>query len=147
MNTSTDNHLAGLELAGALIAENFDGWSAELRNEFQANTYNYAVGSTLLSQDDKVKVWYISVPPGGRLAAHRHVLDYFWTALQDGVSTQHTDDGTTRRVSYHAGDTRHYVFGPGQYLLHDLCNDGPTPLEFITVEHLRRPGDPGPRQD
>jgi hypothetical protein len=43
-----------------------------------------------------------------------------------------------------AGDTRHLKFGPGKYLLHDLCNDGPTDLEFMTVEHVRRPGEPGP---
>ncbi|MGO4428268.1 hypothetical protein AB4Z54_58510, partial [Streptomyces sp. MCAF7] len=45
-------------------------------------------------------------------------------------------DGTTREVSYHAGETRHFTFGPGEYLLHDIENVGDTELVFTTVEHL-----------
>ncbi|MCC4316846.1 hypothetical protein [Streptomyces malaysiensis] len=84
--------------AGELVAEEFDGWSPELRKEFTDNAFNHQVGSVLLSETEDLRVWGIQVPPGGRLPAHRHVLDYFWTALTDGVGIQHTDDGTTRRV-------------------------------------------------
>ncbi|WP_308416850.1 hypothetical protein [Streptomyces sp. AJS327] len=119
-----------------MIASGFSGWSESLKQEFRDNAYNRVIGSTVLSETDRVRVWHIEVPPGERLPAHRHDLDYFWTALRDGVSVQHVDDGTTRRVSYRAGDTRHFVFRDGAYLLHDLVNDGDTPLEFLTVEHL-----------
>ncbi|MFD7325769.1 hypothetical protein ACFV9D_32635 [Streptomyces sp. NPDC059875] len=51
-----------------------------------------------------------------------------------GRSRQHTDDGTTREVTYTAGETRHFTFGPGEFLLHDLDNTGDTPLAFVTVE-------------
>ena len=131
------NDTGELQLAGELIASGFDGWSAELKQEFEDNAYNKAIGSRVLSEDDRVRVWHIEVPPGQRLPAHRHTLDYFWTALRDGRSIQHTDDGTTRRVAYRKGDTRHFVFHDGAYLLHDLVNDGDTTLEFVTVEHLR----------
>ncbi|MFF3877245.1 hypothetical protein [Streptomyces sp. NPDC001978] len=133
-------------LAGEVVAKNFEGWSPELRQEFTDNAHNYQVGSVLLSETDDLKVWSIHVPPGQRLPAHRHVLDYFWTALTDGSSIQHTDDGTTRRVSYRAGDTRHFTFPGEEYLLHDLCNDGPTELRFITVEH-KRPHTAAPQED
>ncbi|GHD80611.1 cupin domain-containing protein [Streptomyces mirabilis] len=126
-------------LAGELIAEDFDGWSPQLRQEFVDNAHNHQVGSALLSETDEVKVWSIRLAPGERVPAHRHVLDYFWTALTDGSSVQHTDDGTTRRVTYRSGDTRHFTFPDGEYILHDLQNDGPTELAFITVEHKRRP--------
>ncbi|MGW3465819.1 hypothetical protein ACWDE9_42550, partial [Streptomyces olivaceoviridis] len=66
----------------------------------------------------------------------RHVLDYFWTAVNAGRSRQHTHDGTVREVSYSAGETRHFTFGPGEYLLHDIENIGDTDLVFTTVEHL-----------
>ena len=122
-------------LAGGVVAEGFEGWSPEIRQEFIDNAYNYAVGSILLSETDEVKVWSIRLAPGERLPAHRHVLNYFWTALTDGVSLQHTDDGTTRRVAYQAGDTRHFTFPGDEYLLHDLYNDGPGELAFLTVEH------------
>jgi hypothetical protein len=89
----------------------------------------------LLSETDEVKVGSIRLAPGERVPAHRHVLNYFWTALTDGISLQHTDDGTTRRVVYRAGETRHYSFPGGEYILHDLYNDGPGELAFLTVEH------------
>lgn len=126
----------GADLAGEVIATDFGGWNESLKKEFRDNAYNQVIGSTVLSEDDRLRVWHIEVLPGERLPAHRHELDYFWTALCDGVSLQHVDDGTTRRVSYRKGDTRHFVFRDGSYLLHDLVNDGDTSLEFITVEHL-----------
>src|SRR6478609_7969239 len=74
--------------------------------------------------------------PGERWHAHRHVLDYFWTAVNAGRSRQHTSDGTTRDVSYGAGETRHFTFAAGEFLLHDIENVGDTDLVFTTVEHL-----------
>ena len=91
---------ANLDLAGSTVATDFSDWSPELIAEFKANARNYQVGGTLLSDDGRVKVWDIRLKPGERLPAHRHVLDYFWTAVTPGDSVQHTDDGTTRRVSY-----------------------------------------------
>jgi hypothetical protein len=133
-------------MPGGVVAINFEGWSPALRAEFNGAARNYQVGGRLLSETDRLKVWEIRLPPGERLPAHMHVLDYFWTVLTAGESEQHNADGTTRRVSYEPGTTRHYTFGPGEYLLHDLCNVGTTELVFITVEHQRAPGDPGPRQ-
>lgn len=144
---SQDGSAGGMIIpAGGVVATDYAGWSPALRAEFNANTRNYQVGGTLLSETDRLKVWEIRLKPGERLPAHKHVLDYFWTVVTSGDSEQHTDDGTTRRVSYEPGTTRHYTFGPGQYLMHDLNNVGSTDLIFITVEHKRQPGDPGPRQ-
>jgi hypothetical protein len=64
------------------------------------------------------------------------VLDYFWTAVNAGSSRQHTHDGTTRDVSYQAGETRYFHFAEGEFLLHDIENVGDTDLIFTTVEHL-----------
>jgi hypothetical protein len=125
-------------LAGEVVATDFAGWSPGLVEEFRVNAHNYQVGGRLLMETERVKVWEIRLAPDERLPAHRHVLDYFWTALTDGSSEQHTDDGTTRRVSYRAGETRSFEFAPGEYLLHDLHNTGSAELAFITVE-LRTP--------
>ncbi|MEV0074320.1 hypothetical protein [Amycolatopsis sp. NPDC050768] len=108
---------------------------------------NGRVGTTLLSQSDRVRVWMITVGPGERVPAHRHVLDYFWTALAPGVSVQHTSDGTTRRVSYERGTTKHFTFRRGEYLLHDLENAGTDNLTFVTVEFLDSANAPFPLTD
>jgi quercetin dioxygenase-like cupin family protein len=129
-----------------VLAVGFSGWTPELRQEFAANVRNYRVGGRLLSDTDRVKVWEIRLAPGERLPAHRHVLDYFWTAVTAGVTLQHTDDGTTSRVSYKPGDISHLTFGLGEYKLHDIKNVGTAEMIFVTVEYHRAPGDPGPRQ-
>ncbi|WP_329353109.1 hypothetical protein OG226_50385 [Streptomyces sp. NBC_01261] len=134
--------MSGLPLAGDLIADGFQGWPPHLLQEFQVNAFNGHVGQTLLSETDRVRVWEIRLAPGERVSAHRHVLDYFWTAVTDGRSRQHTHDGTTREVAYQAGDTRHFTFRSGQYLLHDLENTGPTTLIFTTVEFKDGPNHP-----
>lgn len=121
--------------AGTVIARNFNGWPDEVLRDFHENAYNFNVGQRLVSETDRVKVWEIRLDPGHRLHAHRHVLDYFWTAVSAGRSRQHEDDGTTREVDYSVGDTRHFRFGPGEYLLHDLENIGQSQLVFVTVEH------------
>lgn len=128
--------LADLPLAGTLVGTDFAGWSPQLRAEFETHAFDGEVGSRLLSENERVRVWEIRLAPGERWHAHRHVLDYFWTAVTAGRSRQHTSDGTTREVTYAAGETRHFTFAAGQYLLHDIENVGDTDLVFATVEHL-----------
>ncbi|MFC5751475.1 hypothetical protein [Actinomadura rugatobispora] len=134
--------LSDLPLAGELVATGFDGWSEELREEFETYAHDGHVGSRLLSENERVRVWEIRLAPGERWHAHRHVLDYFWTAVDAGRSRQHTSDGTTREVAYTAGETRHFTFGPGEYLLHDIENIGDGELVFTTVEHLDSANEP-----
>ena len=132
----TREFLTDATLAGVLVAENFDGWSDELKAEFDTFAYDGNVGSRLLSENERVRVWEIRLAPGQRFHVHRHVLDYFWTAVNAGRSRQHTSDGTTRDVAYDAGETRHFSFGAGEFLLHDIENVGSDDLVFTTVEHL-----------
>jgi beta-alanine degradation protein BauB len=130
------NFLTDAPLAGTLVARDFEGWSDELRAEFESHSHDGHVGSRLLSENARVRVWEIRLAPGQRWHAHRHVLDYFWTAVNAGTSRQHTSDGTTRDVSYSAGETRHFTFKSGEYLLHDIENVGDNELVFTTVEHV-----------
>ncbi|HEY5853196.1 MAG TPA: hypothetical protein VIW24_03860 [Aldersonia sp.] len=133
----TDNNfLADLPIAGELVATDFASWPDWLKTEFAEHSHDGHVGSTLLSESPRVRVWEIRLGPGERWHAHRHVLDYFWTAVNAGRSRQHTHDGTVREVTYDAGETRHFHFEAGEYLLHDIENIGDTELVFTTVEHL-----------
>ena len=61
------------------------GWSAGVRQEFADDARDHQVGSVLLSETDEVEVWSIRLAPGERVAAHRHVLNYFWTALTESA--------------------------------------------------------------
>jgi hypothetical protein len=90
-----------------------------------------------VSETDRVRVWHLSLDPGQRIGFHTHVLDYFWTALTPGRARSHYGDGDIRDVSYEAGDTKHHVYGAGEFMIHDLENIGDTPLIFATVEFLQ----------
>ena len=74
-------------LTGVVSATGFEGWPDEVRADFVANSRNARVGSKLLSTDDRVRIWSIELEPGERLGAHRHTLDYFWTALRAGTAS------------------------------------------------------------
>lgn len=144
MSTEKVGSSSNLPLAGRVTAENFDDWPADVREDFERNKFNGHVGSRLLSESARVRVWEIRLQPGERVEAHRHVLSYFWTAITAGRSRQRTADGSTREVTYAPGDTRHFSFRSGEHLLHDLENIGTTELIFSTVEFLDSDNDPLP---
>ena len=117
-------------------------WPAPMIAEFDAAWQNGRVGSRLVSENDRVRVWHLRLEPGARIGFHMHVLDYFWTALSPGRSRSHMQNGDVVESVYDAGTTRHFTFGTDEYMLHDLHNIGDTALEFVTVEHLQSANPP-----
>jgi beta-alanine degradation protein BauB len=113
-------------------------WPSAIAAEFDRERLNNngCVGTTLLSESERVRVWIIRLAPGERIGFHRHVLDYFWTSVNGGRGRQHVHDGTTVEYSYQPGETRHETYGPGQYKVHDLENIGDKEMIFMTIEFL-----------
>ena len=116
--------------------------AAEFEREKQSN--NGCVGSTLLSENERARVWIIRLAPGERIGFHRHVLDYFWTSVSGGRGRQHLQDGSTVEYTYKPGETRHETYGLGQYKVHDLENLGHDEMVFMTVEFLDSANKPLP---
>ena len=92
------------------------------------------VGQRLLSETDAVRVWRIELAPGERVAFHTHVLNYFWTAVSPGRSRSTMGDDRVVETAYETGTTKHFTYGPGEKMVHDLENIGNTTLAFTTVE-------------
>jgi hypothetical protein len=111
-------------------------WPNSLREDFEANQFNGNIGTRLLSETNRVRVWEIRLPPGERIGFHRHVLDYFWTAVTPGRARLYKQDGSVVEATYAAGETRHFTYGRDEYVIHDLENVGDTDLCFTTVEFL-----------
>jgi len=113
-------------------------WPAALQEEFarEARSPNGCVGSELVSETGKVRVWTIRLKPEQRFGFHRHVLNYFWTAITPCRGRQHLMDGTTVEYTYAPGETRHESYGPGEFKVHDLENIGDGDMVFMTVEFL-----------
>ena len=90
-------------------------WPAEIKAEFERENKrdpSGCVGSTLLSETERTRVWIIRLKPGERIGFHRHVLNYFWTSVNGGRGRQHLMDGTTVEYTYYPGETRHETYGP-----------------------------------
>jgi beta-alanine degradation protein BauB len=119
-------------------------WPPAIATEFERERQNPngCVGSTLLSESEKVRVWIIRLAPGERIGFHRHVLDYFWTSVTGGRGRQHVHDGTTVEYSYVPGETRHETYGLGEFKVHDLENLGDKEMVFMTIEFLNSANKP-----
>ena len=124
-------------------------WPAAIEAEFERerNNPNPCVGSVLISENERVRVWMIRLQPGERIGFHRHVLDYFWTAVSGGHGRQHVHDGTTVEYTYTPGETRHETYAAGAYKVHDLENLGDKEMVFMTVEFLNSANKPLPIPD
>lgn len=118
--------------------EAFSGpyWTPQYLAELDTAHENGRVGSTLVSESDRARVWLIEMQPGDRLPLHTHVLDYFWVATTAGRARSRFADGTVSEMDYDVGTTRHFTFGKGESMTHDLENIGDTVLCFTTVEFL-----------
>jgi quercetin dioxygenase-like cupin family protein len=131
------------------VREERSEWPPEIRSEFERESKNPngCVGSQLLSENERVRIWIIRLKPGERIGFHRHVLDYFWTSVNGGRGRQRLMDGSTVEHTYYPGETRHETYAAGQYKVHDLTNIGDTEMIFNTVEFLQSANKPLPIPD
>ncbi len=111
-------------------------WPEALRAEFAERAGIGQVGSRLVSESDRVRVWHLALQPGERIGFHTHVLDYFWTAVTGGKARSHYADGRIAEAVYEPGSTKHFRFAAGEFMIHDLENVGETELVFTTVEFM-----------
>jgi len=119
-------------------------WTPDLAAELAGAGNNGRVGSQLVSETDRFRIWLIRLAPGERLPFHSHVLNYFWVATAPGRARSRNASGQVKDLDYATGDTCHMDFGPGESMTHDLENIGDTVLAFTTVEDKRSPNAPLP---
>ena len=120
-------------------ASPFANWPEGLQEELAENQFNPCVGSVLVSETDKLRVWHLTIPAGKRCTFHRHVLNYFWTCHTHGNARGYFSDGRITESVHFPGDTRHLDFAAGEFMVHSVENIGDTDLVFTTVEFLDSP--------
>ncbi len=114
----------------------FAHWPEGLYEEMRAAHDNGCVGSVLVSETERVRVWHLHIPAGARCGFHRHVNPYFWSALTSGKARGYFSSGEVRDSEHYVGETRHFHYGPGDYMMHSVENIGDTDLSFAMVEFL-----------
>ena len=123
-------------------SEPFARWPADLADEMRRGAENGCVGTHLVSETDRLRIWHLRLGPGERIPFHCHVNDYFWTVHTSGQVRAYQSDGTSEIVDYSPGMTRHFSFGRGEKLLHSIENTGSGTLVFTTVEFTDGPNEP-----
>jgi len=93
------------------------------------------VGTRVLYEDDRVRVWDLDLAPGVRIPFHRHTTPYFFVCVDAGKGLSRFPNGTSFTVDYADGDTWFDDVSSGADV-HDLENVGDTRLRFVTVELL-----------
>ena len=93
------------------------------------------VGTRLLFENERMRVWDLALAPGESLPTHIHRLDYCFIVVQGGA-LQHTDPNNpqhTEDVQYHDDQVVFLEVGEGM-IHHRLTNVGTTPYRNLIVE-------------
>ena len=95
-----------------------------------------AVGTRLLFENDRVRVWELRLAPGEETPFHRHSTDFLYVVIGDGELQTLFQDGTADPPrEMHDGDVR-FREVPGESV-HAAKNVGKTPWRNIVVELKR----------
>jgi hypothetical protein len=98
---------------------------------------NFAVGQRLLCENDRVRVWEISLAPGERHVFHCHRTSYFWVAHTAAKVRVTYPDATYHDYEHQAGEVTYMEIPEGERNIQDLTNTGDTSLHLTTIELLQ----------
>ena len=65
------------------------------------------VGTNVLFENDKVKIWELVLEPGESSAWHHHAWDYITVGFMDSVMDRELEDGTKDRTTPTPGGFRY----------------------------------------
>ena len=98
------------------------------------------IGTELIFEDERVRIWRIDLEPGGVAAFHTHELDYTTVVVEGEVVERPNDDGSVDRLDVAAGNIMRWYQGTRR---HGLKNVGAIPFRNVIVELKDAPADFG----
>jgi beta-alanine degradation protein BauB len=114
----------------------FEFDTADYEDELAAADGNAAVGSRVLFENGRIRVWDIDLAPGERLPFHHHRTSYFYRCHGGERTRVRFPDGRGVEFDSVRDDVQFHAIGPDDVVVHDLENAGHEPLRFTTVELL-----------
>ena len=91
------------------------------------------VGTKLLFENDRVRVWDLSLAPGESTGVHRHEHDYFFVVIGGGKLQGVQADGTKGKPRTMQDGEVHWREIDGE-AVHEAVNVGDEPWRNIVVE-------------
>jgi hypothetical protein len=107
----------------------------EYADELATAADNGDVGTRMLLENHRVRIWDLDLQPGDRLPFHCHATPYFFVCVDAGSGLSRFPDGNSFTMDYGEGDTWFDEVAAAPEI-HDLENVGSTRLRFTTVELL-----------
>ena len=96
------------------------------------------IGTDLLFEDDRIRIWQIVLEPGEEAPFHTHLLDYTSISIEGDVVERPNGDGSVDRLPVTPGAfTRWYQSTPS----HSLRNVGTKRFRNVIVELKGVPAD------
>ena len=108
---------------------------AEFSAELERAADNHEVGTRVLLENERVRIWDLDLAPGERVPFHCHATPYFFVCVDAGRAVSRFPDGNAMTMDYAEGFTWYDDVAGGSEV-HDLENVGDTRLRFTTVELL-----------
>jgi hypothetical protein len=109
---------------------------AEFADELAAADGNFLVGTRLLFENERVRVWDLTLQPGERVPFHRHRTSYFYRCHAGGPTLVRTPGGEAYIFASESDEVTFHAIEPDERVVHDLENVGEATLSFTTVELL-----------
>ena len=94
------------------------------------------VGTQLLFENGRVRVWEIRLEPGERAPFHRHEHPYFYVCVQPSRVRTRFPNGVFAEGDEDEGGVAFMDHSSAEPGIHDLENAGSTTLRYVTVELL-----------
>jgi Auxin binding protein len=97
------------------------------------------VGTKLLFENDRVRVWDLRLEPGESTPMHRHECDYLYVVVGDGELQRVAPDGTRATAARRCDGDVVFHAVENEYT-HAAHNSGNSPWRNIVVELKRQAG-------
>jgi beta-alanine degradation protein BauB len=91
---------------------------------------SFAVGTRLLFENERIRVWDITLEPGQQLPIHRHRTSYFYRCEAAGTVRVGLLDGSSEVYESPRDEVHFHEIGPEDLVVHDLENVGETTVRF-----------------
>lgn len=96
------------------------------------------IGTDLIYEDERIRVWRIELAPGQVADYHTHELDYTTVVVDGDVVERPNGDGSTDRIPVAPGQLMRWYDGTQR---HALRNAGQKPFRNVIVEIKNLPAD------
>ena len=124
--------------------ERYDGGMGDESGSFDVREYaqeldgapNYNLGTRLLLENDRVKIWEIALAPGERAPFHWHVHPYFYVCAAAGRVRTRFPNGYYAEGNEEQSGVAYMEHSPDNPGIHDLENVGDSTVRYTTVELL-----------